>query len=302
METDTVLPYASLTKVFTSTIVTTRTQQGTIDANASIHDLLHLDGHELNQPHLWREITVLQLLQHRGGFRRETSGDPMFWPQPPCPRNLKRLRSVPVDFQPGTNYAYSNLGYCLLGLLVENADARGFEDILTREIIEPLHLLSIHILSTPEAELASSLFFSSGTEREAFKALNWRALKAVGAAAGTARDFGIFLHTLATPGSRLDGPGKLLLAPTPNCNDSLWRSCHGLAFYSHREPGSKRMFWRDGSLPGITAFAAVTSDGDVLVLLANSRDPQRWMSIHDDLGTIVYRHLGRAETATRPSL
>src|SRR5690606_14895748 len=109
--------------------------------------------------------------------------------------------------------------------------------------------------------------------------------------AGTARVIGTFLSHLTLDSSPTRSVGRALMEPLEGCDDSAWRRCHGLAFYSYQQPGRPRMYWRDGSLPGVTAFAAVTEDGDVFVLLGNARDPRNWISIHDELGLLVYDHL-----------
>ncbi len=48
------------------------------------------------------------------------------------------------------------------------------------------------------------------------------------------------------------------------------------------------MFWRDGSMPGVTAFAALFENGEVLVVLANSRHVD-WKPANDALGRQAYR-------------
>lgn len=61
--------------------------------------------------------TVAQLLQHSGGWDRTISGDPF------CSAD----ESYPKQFEPGTRYAYSNLGYCLLARKVEERSGVSYE-------------------------------------------------------------------------------------------------------------------------------------------------------------------------------
>ena len=51
------------------------------------------------------------------------------------------------------------------------------------------------------------------------------------------------------------------------------------------------MYWRDGSLPGLTAFAAATPEGEVIVLLANYRE-YKWLKFNDAIGQRLYQYLG----------
>lgn len=292
MDANVVLPYASLTKVVTSALVVMQAQQGTLDLGRPIYEALHLDRYDVARPERWRAITIEHLLGHRGGFRRAASGDPMFWPQAPCPSHPELLKRVRVDFQPGSDYAYSNLGYCLLGILLHNVTGASFSELVATDVTEGGLAPSIRITNALDLKAADTgLYFSTTYERQAFESLDWEVHATTGGLAGTAQDFGRILFALATASdSRLGQAGRVLLQPLPHCDDAVWRSCHGLAFYSHQESGGARMFWRDGSLPGVSAFAAVSASGDVFVLLGNSREPD-WMPSHDELGQILYGHL-----------
>lgn len=291
MEKTTKLPYASVTKVFASTLVMKYVQQGLLHEEQPIYDALHLGELGLNDREHWQSITLGMLLRHQGGFDRTRSGDPMIRPDPPCPERLDQLRAVRIDFESGTSYAYSNLGYCLAGLLVERATNRSLPDLYRTEIFEP-YGLSIVSLSNSEDLVTQGIGLDPHSEeREQLANWPWKSLDAVGNLAGTARDIGTFLYQMIRPGSSIAHVGQALLKPLAGCDDSIWRKCHGPAFYSFHKPGRGRMFWRDGTMPGVTAFAAIAEDGDIFVLLGNARDPQRWVAIHDELGQLVYDHL-----------
>lgn len=287
MEITTKLPYASVTKVFASALAVTQMQRDLLNENEQIYDRLGLAELRLNGTDRWQKITLGMLLRHQGGFDRLRSGDPMLRPDPPCPKQLDRLRDVPIDFEPGTRYAYSNLGYCLVGLAMERATSRTLPNLYRTELFEP-HGLSILSIRSSDDLFRHDIGLDPRSEEQAsLAAWPWHALDAVGNLAGTARDIGTFLHRIES-----SPVGKALLQPLTDCDDRFWRRCHGLAFYSYRKGGRPRMFWRDGSIPGVTAFAAITEHGDVFVLLGNARDPERWISIHDELGQLVYDHFG----------
>lgn len=291
MEITTTLPYASLSKIFTSALAVVYMQRDLLHEKQRLYDSLDLHDLELKRPHRWQAITLGMLLRHQGGFDRRRSGDPMIGREPACPEDLKRLEKVRIDFEPGAGYAYSNLGYCLVGLLIERAGNERLPELFQRELFEPLGLPIIHV-RRPEDLARQGIFLNPRPEERAMLASRqWHAFDAVGNLAGTARDIGTFLSHLTLDSSPTRSVGRALMEPLEGCDDSAWRRCHGLAFYSYQQPGRPRMYWRDGSLPGVTAFGAVTEDGDVFVLLGNARDPRNWISIHDELGLLVYDHL-----------
>ena len=95
------------------------------------------------------EIRVEHLLGHRGGWDRDASGDPMFHairiadklgtPSPPGKRNIVRyMLGRPLDFAPGRRRAYSNYGYMLLGLIVEEITGYPFSWFVRTQIFAPI--------------------------------------------------------------------------------------------------------------------------------------------------------------------
>jgi N-acyl-D-amino-acid deacylase len=95
------------------------------------------------------DITVRDLLRHSGGFDRAASGDPMFKPMdiagamgvaPPASVEtiIRYMFTQPLDFPPGTQYAYSNFGYCLLGRIIERVTGERYRDFVRTHILKPM--------------------------------------------------------------------------------------------------------------------------------------------------------------------
>jgi len=93
-------------------------------------------------------ITVAHLLSHEGGWSQRY-GDQMFMPQV-IANQMKT--NLPVDattiirfalskrlhFTPGTGRSYSNLGYSILGLVVEKRSGQPYDEYCRTQIFEPL--------------------------------------------------------------------------------------------------------------------------------------------------------------------
>lgn len=95
-----------------------------------------------------QDITVQHLLEHRGGWNRDTAGDLAFrdvqianamgLPSPPGIANTaKYILSRPLQFTPGTAYSYSNVGYMFLGMVVEEASGQAYESYLENHVLTP---------------------------------------------------------------------------------------------------------------------------------------------------------------------
>lgn len=111
----------------------------------------------------WKEITVAHLLSHTGGFDRAKSFDPMFKSvqiakafNKPAPASkdevIRYMMGKKLDFNPGERFAYSNLGYCLLGRVIEKVSNQTYNDYVTENIFKPLGINEIK----PGKSLASN--------------------------------------------------------------------------------------------------------------------------------------------------
>lgn len=105
-----------------------------------------------------KDITIQNLLEHTAGWDRDVSpcGDPMFDPvniakcmKEPSPAStetvIKFMLSKPLDFTPGTAYAYSNIGFAVLGRVIEKVSGLSYEEYVQKNIFAPLHIKDMHL-------------------------------------------------------------------------------------------------------------------------------------------------------------
>ena len=97
-------------------------------------------------------------LQHTGGWNRDKSFDPMSAetaeevakalrvPLPIHPRQIIRyMLGKPLDFNPGTAYAYSNFGYCVLGRVIEAVSGKPYHEFVREKILAPLGIRGMRL-------------------------------------------------------------------------------------------------------------------------------------------------------------
>ncbi len=93
------------------------------------------------------QITVRHLLTHRSGiaqyenlmFRRQVES---------CEQAASTGLSRQLERDPGTKLRYSNLNFCLLGLLVEDVTGRPYEDVVRSELLVPLGIDGMRMAGT----------------------------------------------------------------------------------------------------------------------------------------------------------
>jgi N-acyl-D-amino-acid deacylase len=166
VEPDSLFRIASISKPLTAVAVLQLVERGKLALDDKVFDVLELKAPRgVSFDPRWKTVTILELLQHRGGWDREKSFDPMFRspaickeldvPPPADPEAIIRyMLRQPLDFDPGERYAYSNFGYCLLGRVVEKISGNGYEDYVKREILAPLGIQKMRLGKTLPADRA----------------------------------------------------------------------------------------------------------------------------------------------------
>lgn len=112
---------------------------------ARIIDLtIPINSYVPSAPKTWAEITGLQLMAHTSGIRHYNFSD-FFEANNVHQYNnltegLEVFKGSPLVSKPGEEFHYTSFGYNLLGAVLENAADAPFEDILSRNVVEPLGL------------------------------------------------------------------------------------------------------------------------------------------------------------------
>ena len=132
---ETVFEIGSMTKQFTATLVMMLVEQGKIGLDDKISKYLD------HTPEPWKDITVRHLLTHTSGIHGYTEvGDFIVLARNTHTKAeiVKLISGMPLDFVPGAQWKYSNTGYYLLGMIVEKASGKSYDDFLSAQILKPL--------------------------------------------------------------------------------------------------------------------------------------------------------------------
>lgn len=185
----------SITKQFTAMAILLLQDQGKLHAEDPV--CRYISG----CPAAWKAITLQNLLTHTSGIPDYAKSLALDKPLP-SESLIAFIEHQPLDFPPGSQFTYSNSGYAILALVVENVTDKSYSEFLQREIFDPLHLTntgdvqSAH--SVPNlaigydqawmraAPLQSSPLFGAGSLYSSVEDLyRW--------------DAALFNHTFATP-------------------------------------------------------------------------------------------------------
>lgn len=106
------------------------------------------------------QITVQHLLEHTAGGTNwdnngdDGVGDPMF--SNPTMTQAQLITTILAQRDPshvpGTKYAYSNFGYCILGRIIEKVTGQGYEAFVKNNILAPCGVNDMHIGGDTKAQ------------------------------------------------------------------------------------------------------------------------------------------------------
>jgi CubicO group peptidase (beta-lactamase class C family) len=128
----------SISKQFTAAAVLMLQEQGKLSLDDKVSKWL---------PDLTRanEVTVRQLLSHTSGYQDYAPQDYMVpeWEKPVSAQQIMdRWAKIPLDFDPGTKWQYSNTNYVIAGVIVEKAGGKPLYEMLQERVLVPLKMTS----------------------------------------------------------------------------------------------------------------------------------------------------------------
>jgi CubicO group peptidase (beta-lactamase class C family) len=173
---ETIFQSGSIGKQFTATAVMLLVEEGKIGLNDPL--LKYFTG----GPTWWSEVTIRELLSHTAGFtdypkefdlRKDYSEEEL----------VKMVEAIPPAYPPGTGWAYSNLGYVILGILIHRVSGQYFGDFLQERVFKPLGMSTTRIMS--EADIIPNRAAGYRLENGQIKNQEWVAPSANSTADGS---------------------------------------------------------------------------------------------------------------------
>ncbi len=122
----------SISKSFAAIVTMQEVEAGRLDLDVSINEILPW----LELPEPFGPITLHHLLTHTGGLAIGTEESPTGLGA------ASMLRSIPPTFAPGDGYRYSNDGYKLVGLALEQVTGVPIHHLLRERLLGPLGMTS----------------------------------------------------------------------------------------------------------------------------------------------------------------
>lgn len=148
--------YYSITKTFVSALICTLAEEGYINLNDKVSDILDADLFDPEFINL--NATIRQLLSHRSGIGEYVTNYKIFLNNPFLTQKWtpeKILEFVENPVLAEDNYVYSSANYILLGMIAEKVTGKKLNELLNLYFLEPLTLEAISL--SPQDSINYSL-------------------------------------------------------------------------------------------------------------------------------------------------
>lgn len=267
---DTVFDIMSVTKSFTGAAVLKLQMAGKLRLTDTLGK--YFSNFSADKSH----ITLHQLLTHTAGLPEVLGQDYEPITQADF---LRKVATTELHFEPGTYYAYSNVGYSLLAMVVEQVAGMSYEQWLNRTLFKPAGMTRTgYVLPRYKERDVAVGYGAADWGRPNQKP--WQAdgpfwhLKGNGGLLSTVED--LHLWFVALQGNRVLSEEAKTLYFTPS-GKPRWRSSrpssYGYGWAIDKAPWDKQIINHTGGNPGMSSDVSFYLDTQsAIVVLSNTRD------------------------------
>lgn len=271
---DAAVPIGSITKTFTATVAMALVSDGDLELDAPLSD--HLPG-------VADELTLRHLLSHTGGLPSH--------PEDVRTTSLRHhvrqaLRELHPLHEPGAGFSYSNIGYDLVGHLIEVTTGMSWSEAVEAVLLRPLGIRA-RFTTSPDPEVVSGHAVNAATGRAVPVAQSLAPVDApAGALAVSASDLVKLGRMLAGGAPHLVAPEDLALMrePVRHAEPFGMADGWGLGLALFQRDGV-RWVGHDGTADGTSCHLRINpADGTAVALTTNgSTGFTLWRELVDEL-------------------
>lgn len=274
---DTLYRIGSITKVFTATLLVALRDAGLLELDDALSKYIPGNIPVPSDPRGAPEITLRHLATHSSGLPRlpvtlnSQKEDP--YDNFPKKELIASLKKTKLDYPTGAKYSYSNLGFALLGYVLEKASGKPYEMLLSSYLFEPLGMNNSTVtLSGKNRNLLAKPYLKSDTQKETF---DWKmgSIVPAGGIASSIRDMAKFISLQLKAGTvnkHVIYGGSLLELHTPQRLTNNWNGAVGLGWQVQPSNRHENIVWHNGGMDGFRSYLGFVRERKVgVIVLAN---------------------------------
>jgi len=283
---------ASVSKLITAIAIMKLVEAGKISLNDTVfgeNGILNMSEYLDIKDKRVLNITVENLLNHSGGWSGKKA-DPMFR-NIEIARVMKKelpistetiieyvLKNKKLDFKPGTRASYSNVGYAVLGKIIEKTTGVTYETYITTHILNPIGIYDMHLgkssindllenevryYGLPDERKVQSSIVENKKVAKYYGGNSLESLEAAGAWIASATELAILLVYI-------DGYIKKTDILSPESVKKMTTVKRGMKPIGWSGTDGKENWWRSGTLSGTSALIKRQNNGISWVFIMNT--------------------------------
>lgn len=255
----------SVTKEFVAALTLLLQEEGKL----SVHDTLAKWYPNLTRS---KEITLLDLINHVSGYHDYYPLDyvdrEMAMPTT-AEAIMKEYATVPLDFDPGTRWSYSNTGYTILGRVLERVTGKPLGTLLEEHIFRPLGMRqTMYEPTAPERRATGYVSWALGEMEPAqLEGRGW--IGAPGGIWSTAGDIAKWDLALMRPGFLTPASREVMFTERILRDGTPTGYAGGLAV---AQSGGRTILRHGGATSGFSATNIFVPDDTAAVVLLSNTD------------------------------
>lgn len=159
IDSSTVFSIGSIGKTFTAICIMQLAERGKLNIDDPVEK--YVPWVKITTPDSTKKVTIRHLLTHTSGFKRNIH-DRLVWDiKENSPTEFtKKLGEIKTDRRPGEIWDYSNLGFVILGSIVEAVSGETYENYVEKNIFTPLEMKN----TAASSKKLSSVDYTAGYE------------------------------------------------------------------------------------------------------------------------------------------
>ena len=294
----TIFQSGSVGKQFTAVAVMLQVEDGRLALDDPVTKYLP------DAPASWRPITIRHLLTHTSGIPdyTERSGDGgaegIDLRRDYTEDELARAAfHLPLRFEPGSRWSYSNTGYLVLGIVIHKVSGRFYGDVLKDRVFTPLGMKTARIIS--EADIVANRAAGYRLLDGELKNQEW-----VAPTLNTTADGSLYLSMLDLIAWDRGLRARAILKPeswsliyTPVSLRSGRTYPYGFGWFLD-ESGGEPWYHHSGSWQGFETYISRYLGEDVTIIVLTNLGDARPQSFVDGIAAIIDPKLARLEPST----
>ena len=268
--TENLFRIASVTKPITAVAVFLLVERGFLKLGDAVFgpDGLLKDEFGADLPDDLSAITVRHLLMHLSGGWPNDGRDPTLRHAEMSQRDWLEwtLRRRALQWEPGAHYAYSNVGYCILGEVIGNLTAQSYAGFVEENVLAPCNIKGMRLATNERS--ADEVRYYDGEGGDPY-ARNMERIKACAGWLATPTDLARFVAKFPA----LLRPETLKTMTTPGEINPLYACGWSV--------NARGTIWHTGGLAGSNSFIVRTQSGLSWAALMNTNGKESLKALNE---------------------